>query len=116
MWNWLRRKPAWESPIGDPERVDIIGARRDGGVDLCLVVSRPLDLSPETVEVFCCKLRNYCRYVRSPHFAEEFGPPSEERVRLIVSSKWEVPRELIDLMAHIRAEEEAPVDLVVEYE
>ena len=35
-------RPEWP-PIQDPDRIDITGKRRDGGVDLVIVASQPID-------------------------------------------------------------------------
>jgi hypothetical protein len=95
--------------------VDLIGTTDRGEVQLTVVVSRPLDTSPRTVKAFGDKLRAYCRYVNRPSFAGEFGLPSAARVKIAVRSTWEVPKELIELMARVRQEEGAPVGLEVRY-
>jgi hypothetical protein len=112
----FKRKPDRESPVGDLDQLDIIAKRRDGGVDLFLVVGRPLDLSKATRDVFARKFRGYCRFVTSPEFEDEFGPPSEDRVCIAVSSDWEVPDEFMQLMLKIAAEEDVPAELAVKYE
>jgi hypothetical protein len=106
----------WYSPVGDPERLDLIGKRNDGGVDLLLVVARPLDLSPADVGAVSKKFRNYCRYVKSREFAAEFGAPSRESVRIGLRSDWEVPRPLIELISQIAAEEQTPARPAIFYE
>ncbi len=116
MAGWFKRKPAWESPVGDPDKLDIVAKRLDGGVDLFIVVGRPLDLSKETREVFAQKFRGYCQYVASDDFAEEFGEPTEQAVCIAVSSDWEVPQEFMELMLQIGAEESIPAELAVKYE
>ena len=40
MFDWFKRNTAWESPVGDPEQIDLIGERLNGGVDLMIVVCR----------------------------------------------------------------------------
>jgi hypothetical protein len=111
-----RRKRDWESPVGDPDQLDIIAKRRDGGVDLFIVVARPLDLSKETRDVFAQKFRGYCQYVASQDFEDEFGAPSEDRVCIVVRSDWEVPEELMQLMLQIGGEEDVQAELAVKYE
>lgn len=116
MFDWFNRKTAWESPVGDPEQIDMIGERLDGGVDLMIVVCRPLDQSQETADVFGRKVRNYCQSVASTDFAGEFGPPSEPRVCIAVRSDREVPEALILLVSRIGAEECVPAKLAIQYE
>jgi hypothetical protein len=105
-----------ESPVGPVDRVDLIKTKDDGKVELYIVATRPLDTSERTALAFATKLRNYCLYVKHESFAQEFGKPSKERVSIVLRSDWEVPRELIELMAQVRAEAKAPVGLVVAYE
>jgi hypothetical protein len=111
-----KRKPDKESPVGDPDQIDIIGKRRDGGVDLFLVVGRALDLSKATRAVFARKFRGYCQYVMSREFEDEFSPPSEDRVCIAVSSDWEVPEEFMHLIGEIAEEEGVEAELAVKYE
>jgi hypothetical protein len=42
-------KPRWP-PIQDLESVDIAGQRKDGGVDLAIIASQPLDDSADTLQ------------------------------------------------------------------
>jgi hypothetical protein len=116
MFGWLKRGPTWESPVGDPDRLDIVAQRRDGVVELLMVFCRPLDDSAQTREVVTRKLRNSCRYIVSPVFAQEFGAPSEDRVCLALRSDWELPHEYIELLVRVSNEEQAPAQLVVRYE
>ena len=116
MFSWLKLGGEWESPVGDPDQIDIICARRDGGVDLLLVCGRELDLSDQTMDVVASKLRNYCQYVKSDDFREEFGQPSEERVRIALRSDWELPQPIIDLVCEISEEEQPPAEIAIFYE
>jgi len=116
MFDWLKRGGGWESPVGDPDQIDIIGARRDGGVDLFLVFARELELSDRTMDVVASKFRNYCQYVKSDDFREEFGQPTEERVRIALRSDWEFPQAIIDLVCKISEEEQPPAEIAIFYE
>jgi hypothetical protein len=111
-----QRDPNWSSPVGDPDQLDLVAARHDGGVDLILVASRPLDNGPQTRGVVCRKLRNYCLYVASQDFADEFGLPSPERTRIVVRMPAEPPAEIVSLLAGLHAESGAPAGLEVEVE
>src|SRR3954470_5912854 len=101
-----KRKADRESPVGDPDQLDIVAKREDGGVELVLVVGRPLDSSKATRDAFARKFRGYCRFVGSPEFEDEFGPPSEDRDTHAVRSDWKVPDELMQLMLKIAGSEE----------
>jgi hypothetical protein len=111
----LRHDPNWESPVGDPEKIDVIMARKSGGADVILVASRPLDDSGATRRVFTQKLKNYCDYIRSREFAEEFGPPSENRVTLILHSPHEIPQDYINLFGDFCHEQGLPAKLAIKY-
>lgn len=116
MFGWFKKPSVWESPIGEPDKIDLIANRRDGGVELYVVVSSRMDGSEATRDVFERKIRNYCQYVSSADFAEEFGVPSPKRVCICVHSKWEVPESLILLLSRIGAEENVPAELAVRYQ
>jgi hypothetical protein len=69
----------WESPVGQPDRLDLIATKNDGRVDVVVVAVRPLDVADRrTAAVLEAKLRNYCRYIRHPR-----SPQSS--VRLLLS-------------------------------
>lgn len=106
----------WQSPVGDPDKIDIIVKRKDGTVDLLLVVAAPLDLSERTVDVFCRKLRGYCQYVTTDEFIEEFGEPTPETVCIGVRSDYELPDEYFGWIGQIRDEERPPAEVAVFYE
>ncbi len=73
-----------EPPIQNPESIDILGKRRDGGVDLVIVSSSHLDGSPETQKLLLDKIESYLEQINGEEFAVEFGRPTAERVRIIV--------------------------------
>jgi hypothetical protein len=111
-----QRDPNWSSPVGDPDQLDLVATRYDGGIDLILVASRPLDTGPQTRGVVSRKLRNYCVYVASQDFADEFGIPSPERTRIIVRLPAEPHAEIASLLTRLHAECAVPARLVVEVE
>ncbi len=106
----------WISPVGDDENMEIIDKRHDGGVDLCIVVARPLLPSAADMDVVARKFRNYCRYVKSENFAAEFGEPSTSRVRIALRCDWEIPLPFIDLINQIAKEEQVPAKTAIFYE
>ena len=92
MWNPFRRKPAEEPfprprwpPIQALDSVDITGKRRDGGVDLVIVASQPIDDSPETLESIRGKVRTYLTLIGLEEFQAEMGRPPRERVAIILA-------------------------------
>jgi hypothetical protein len=111
-----QRDPSWSSPVGDPDLLDLVGAREDCGVDLVLVADRPLDNGPQTRAIVSRKLRNYCAYVASQQFADEFGSPCPERTCIIVRVPAEPPREIVSLLNRLHADSGTLARLVIEVE
>lgn len=73
---------AFEPPIQNIDRIDVLGKQSDGSVDLVIVTSGPLDGSPTTLAFLERKIRNYIAEVGSPQFRSEFGPV-EARVSVV---------------------------------
>jgi hypothetical protein len=61
------------SPISNPDVFDLLGARKDGGVDAVIVCDGPLDKSETTLHNLGIKIRNYLREMASENFVEQFG-------------------------------------------
>jgi hypothetical protein len=92
MWNPFRRrkaanrfqKPKWP-PIQNLDSLDIIGHRKDGGVDLVIVASQPIDDSPETLESLRHKVRTYVTAIGLEGFQTEFAYPPREKIAIIIA-------------------------------
>jgi hypothetical protein len=92
MWNPFRRQPAegpfpkpkWP-PIQELDSVDLTGKRRDGGVDLVIVASQPIDDSAETLESIRHKIRTYLAVIGLKEFQAEMGHPSREKIAIILA-------------------------------
>jgi hypothetical protein len=107
----------WESPVGQPDRLDMIVTRNDGTVAVIVVAARALDPDDRrTADVLEAKLRNYCRYINHPAFAAEFGAPNRDRVKLVIRCDWEVPEQYIQLLVRVANEEEVRAGLEIRYE
>ena len=63
----------FEPPIQNLDTFDIVGQRKDGGVDAVVVCSGPLDDSAETLSRLNQKVRNYLREISSENFRTHFG-------------------------------------------
>jgi hypothetical protein len=77
-------KPEWP-PIQEPDSVDIAGKRRDGGVDLVIVASQPIDDSPETLKSIRHKVRTYLAVIDLEEFQAEMGNPPRDKVAIILA-------------------------------
>jgi hypothetical protein len=92
MWNSFRNesaddgfpKPKWP-PIQALDSVDITGKRRDGGLDLVIVVSQPLDDSQTTLESIRRKVENYLIAIGLDEFKAEMGRPPREKTTIIIA-------------------------------
>ncbi|WP_428939444.1 hypothetical protein [Fontivita pretiosa] len=79
-----------EPPIQNLDSVDIVGRRKDGGVDLFIVASGPLDPSPQTQRLLLSKVQSYLEQINTPAFQAEFQNPPAEKVRIVISCEHEV--------------------------
>lgn len=116
MFSWFKKKDDWQSPVGDPDKLDIISKRANGRVDLLLVMAGALDGSPRTLDVIARKFRNYCDFVRSADFRSEFGEPTKNRVTIGLNPTHEVPDDIMERLEQIFADEDPPAQLAVFYE
>lgn len=82
-------KPEWP-PIQDLESIDITGKRKDGGVDLVIVASQPLDDSAETLDSIRQKVAGYLNVIDLPEFQAEMEYPPRERTRIILNCKYPI--------------------------
>lgn len=88
-----------QPPIQNLDAFDAVGERQDGGVDLVVSCSGPLDSSTSTLGLIERKVRAYLVTIAHENFARiypaaEFGP-----VRIFISCEHHVSgaaRELID--------------------
>ena len=66
-------------PIQDPQALDLVGERKESGVDLGIVCSGPLDDSAETLKLLARKIENYLTEAINTGFAVDcpsakYGP------------------------------------------
>lgn len=75
--------PQWP-PIQDLDSIDVTGKRRDGGVDLFIAASQPIDASADTLESIRRKVDTYLTALDSEEFRAELGHPPLDRTRIII--------------------------------
>jgi hypothetical protein len=88
MWNPFRRRsaevefpaPKWP-PIQQLDSIDILGQRQDGGLDLAVVCSQPIDDSPETLEAIRRKVETYLAAIDLEKFQTEMNHPPREKTK-----------------------------------
>jgi hypothetical protein len=74
-----------EAPIQNLDSFDIVGQRNDGGVDLVVVCSGPLDDSTRTQALLRGKVQNYLATAVHPNFANVYLAAKEGPVRIVVA-------------------------------
>lgn len=91
MWNPFRCKPVEKQfpkpkwpPIQQLDNIDITGKRRDGGVDLVIIASQPVDDSSATLESIRHKVQTYLTVIGLEAFQAEMGRPQPEKVAVII--------------------------------
>ena len=87
--------------IQDPDSIDLMGQRRDGGVDLVIVSSGALDESPETQKLLLDKIEAYLRYINSPDFHREFPQATPENTRILLRLEEEASPIILALIQQI---------------
>jgi hypothetical protein len=76
-------KPKWP-PIQDLESVDIVAKRKDGGVDLIIIASQPLDDSANTLDSIRDKVAYYLDVIDVPEFQDEVGNPPRSKTSILL--------------------------------
>jgi hypothetical protein len=82
-------KPQWP-PIQDLECVDMTGKRKDGGVDLVIAVSQPLDGSADTLAAIRRKVGYYLDVIDLPEFQAEMGHPRRDRTSVVLACSFPI--------------------------
>ena len=95
-------KPQWP-PIQDVESVDLIGKRRDGGVDLLIVASQPLDDAADTLNRIRRKIAYYLDVIDLPEFQAEMGLPPRDRTTVILRCNYPIHPRAAAVIAECQA-------------
>ena len=83
-----------EDPIQNLDEIDVLGKRKDGGVDLVIIVSSELQDTEHHRNLFMNKLQNYINEVKSDEFITEYG---ENNLRIITKLSVEPNKEILEL-------------------
>ena len=82
-------EPEWP-PIQNLEEVDLVGVRQDGGVDLVIVVSQPLDDSDEVLNSIVEKVETYLQVTELEEFLTEMGNPERDKIRIVIDCSFPI--------------------------
>jgi Family of unknown function (DUF6572) len=87
-----------ELPIQEVDSIDIVGKRRDGGVDLLIVTSSHLTADPEIVALLQEKVQTYIDVIESPKIREELELADTAAISIIISCVDTPDPEIIELI------------------
>jgi hypothetical protein len=90
-----------EPPIQNLETIDLLGRRKNGGVDLIIVVSGPLQNEADHLDRLERKIAAYIRIISSDEFSEEF-PRIEVSRRILLITEHAVSRAALSLLDSLR--------------
>lgn len=93
------------NPIQNLAAFDVVGVRKDGGVDLVISCHGPLDDSPQTLAALEQKIRNYVREIetaKSPTFFEKYECSPDAKVAIYVSCPFSIAPQVFDLIDKLR--------------
>jgi len=76
--------------LSEPDNLDVVGERNDGGVDMVVSTTGPLDDSDATCQHLQAKLNTYLYAATHPNFASVYPAASAGRVRIFVSDTHEI--------------------------
>jgi Family of unknown function (DUF6572) len=103
-----------EPPIENVDRIDIVGERHDGGVEMVLVVSGPLDGSATTLSILERKIRNYVRELKSDEFLTAYKGARARNNAIFVVSEFSVDPAVCSLIEKLKPlAREAGADLTL---
>jgi Domain of unknown function (DUF3806) len=111
MRNPFRRKPdaaalpepEWP-PIQELDSIDFIGKRPDGGVDLIITASQPIDDSTHTLGSIRHKVRTYLKAIGLDAFQAEMGHPPREKCAIILVCQHPIHAKAEAVIEECRAE------------
>jgi hypothetical protein len=90
-----------ELPIQNPGQIDILGRRTDGGVDLVIVVSGPLENTADHLEQVEAKVQNYICEITSPNFLEQF-PRNDALRQILLVTEYAVDQAILASIDSLR--------------
>ena len=77
-------------PISDVTKLDVLGKRKDGGVDMGIVAESEVDDSAETLTLIDEKVRNYLREAHDSAFQADCEVAGVEGITIVFDSSFRV--------------------------
>lgn len=75
--------------VENPQHIDILGSRKDGGADLVMVSPGPLDESPEGQALLLDKVETYLKYIRTPSFRKQCPAATPQNTHVVLLMREE---------------------------
>ena len=85
-----------DAPIHNLHAIDIVGHRVDGGVDLAVVCTGPLDDSWQTVRLLDRKVSAYLTEIKAPGFKKSFNNPTH--IRLMIYCQYAISATVLGMI------------------
>jgi hypothetical protein len=96
----------WEDNYDDPDHpipsltaLDVHGIRKGGGSDLVVIVASPLGFDERSQKRLLDKLNIYLRYINSPEYEAQFGPPTPDTTAIEVQLHPDSDPRIVDLLS-----------------
>ena len=101
-------------PIQALDVIDIVGRRKDGGADLVIVCSGPLDDSPATLSALSTKLMNYLRAANSAELVHTYRLSPEARIAVYISCAFPIDAAALAVVENFRSSQAGkPIEINV---
>ena len=83
--------------------MDLTGKRNDGGVDLLIVASQPLDAAADTLNRIHCKIAYYLDVIDLPDFQADMEFPPRDRTTIILCCDYPIHPRAAAVIAECQA-------------
>jgi hypothetical protein len=105
----------FEPPIQNLDAFDVLGERKDGGINAAIVAASPIDGSTDTLKALTTKVRNYLAELTSQQFLANY-PLARGNTRVIIMAHSAVDLAALGLIESLAKEaREAGVELSIEH-
>jgi hypothetical protein len=91
-----------DSPIQNLDSFDVVGRRVDGGIDLVIVASGPIDGSQGTLNLLKIKISNYIDEVSRDDFLAKNGRNPGAQITICVVCPYPVDPQVFELIEAMR--------------
>ena len=80
----------------DVNTIDIIGQRKNCGLDLFIVLDSNIEDQPDEQTELLDKIENYISYIKGDAFKSEFPEMLRENISIVLSIKWDPSTAFMD--------------------